>query len=119
MPSQGRADDRVEVRILRAPTENFDGKARVGDQRRGTPPPPRRTLPRDLPAAYRLNGGDHLAHRTTAAGAEIDGNADPAGTQALQRAQMRDCEVVNMHVVANRRPVRRRVIGTIDIDLPP
>jgi hypothetical protein len=61
------------------------------------------------------------AFRPTAAGAgaEIDGNAGAARTQALQRAQMRNCEVVDMDIIANCRPVRCRVIGAIDIDLRP
>src|SRR5271168_3279609 len=106
MPSERGADDRVEVGVLRAPTENFGCKARVGDQSRRIARPPRRGARRDLPAAYRLSGGDHLAHRPPAAGAEIDGYAGATRTQALQRAQMRNCEVVDMDVIANRRPVR-------------
>ena len=55
----------------------------------------------------------------TAASAEVERRALAPGAEMFQRAQMRLGEVLDMNVVADRRPIRRRVIGSINFDLRP
>jgi len=74
---------------------------------------------RDGFAADRLGSPDNLAHRMAAAGAEVERRALPAGAEMFQCTQMGIGEVLDMDIVADRRAVRRRVIGSIDVNLRP
>src|SRR6201989_614195 len=119
MPGQSSADDRVEIRDLGAPAEQLGCETRVGDQYRRIAGPSCGFSARDGFAADRLCGSDHLANRVTATCSEVEGRALPPGVQMCQRAQMRLGKVLDINEVADRGPVRSRVIGSIDVDLRP
>lgn len=53
----------------------------------------------------------------TTAGAEVERHALPPATKMFESAQMRFGEVLDMNVVANRRPIGGLVIGSIDLHL--
>src|SRR5271155_4007464 len=119
MPGKCGANDRVEIRDLGMPAEQLGGKTRVGDQYRRIAGPSCGFPARDGFAADLLGGPDHLAHRVTTAGAEVERHALPPGPEMFERTQMRFGEILDMNVVADRRTVGRRIIGTINVDLPP
>jgi hypothetical protein len=119
MPGQSGANNRVEIRDLGAPAEQLGCESGIGDQDRRIARPSCGFAARDRFAADRLGSPDHLAHRVTAAGAKIECHALPPGAEMFQRAQMGIGEVLDVNVVANRRPIRRRVIGSVDFDLRP
>src|SRR4051794_12395071 len=119
MPGQSSANDRVEIRDLGTPAEQFGCETGIGDQYRRIAGPSCGFSARDGFAADRLCGSDHLANRVTATGSEVECRALPPGAQMFQRAQMRLGKVLDMNVVADRGPVRRRIIGSIDVDLRP
>src|SRR5215470_3645207 len=50
---------------------------------------------------------------------EVQRHALSAGFEVLECAQMRLGEILDMYVVADRRAVRGRVIGTVDLDVGP
>ena len=119
MPGQSGANDRFEIRDAGAPTEQLGRETGIGDQYGRIAGPSCGFTARDGFAADRLGSPDHLAHRVTAASAEVERRALPPGAEMFQRAQMRLGEVLHMNVVADRRPIRRRVIGSINFDLRP
>src|SRR5262249_60831273 len=55
----------------------------------------------------------------TVARTEVQRHTLSAGFEVLECAQMRLGEILDMYVVADRRAVRGRVIGTVDLDVEP
>src|SRR5437762_8843720 len=119
MPSQSGANDRVEIRDASAPAEQIGSQTGVSDQYRRIAGSSWCFAARDGFAADCFGSPDHLAYRVTAAGAEVECRALPSSAETFQRAQMRFGEIPDMNVVADRCPVRSRVIGSIDVDLRP
>src|SRR5690348_16348597 len=117
MPSQRGADDRVQIRDAGAPPQQLDRETRIGDQYRRITGPLCGIAARDRFAAERLGSPDHFPHRMAASGAEVECDAVPTGAEMCERAQMSLGEVLNMDVVADRRPVGGWIIGSVDVDL--
>src|SRR5207237_7900878 len=92
-PGQSGADDRVEIGMARLPAEPLARQRRIGDQLRRVARPPRRLAARHLPAADAFDGGDDLAYRAAAAGAEIERAAVAACGEVIERTQMRVGEI--------------------------
>ena len=84
MPGKRGANDRVEIRDLGMPAEQLGCKTWVGDQYRRIAGPSRGFAARDGFAANRLGSPDNLAHRVTAAGAEVERRALPPGAEMLK-----------------------------------
>src|SRR6516225_1163832 len=119
MPGESRADDRLEIRYLSAPAEEFGCKCGIGNEHRWITSPSRGVVTRNAPSADGLGHPNHLSHRVAATGSEIQRARPPPGEEVFERPQMGFGQVLDVDVVADGRTVRCRIIRSVDVDTRP
>src|SRR5579859_6956932 len=113
VPSQGRADDRREIRYLRPPAEDRLGLRRIRDQYRRIARASRRLTPCYRPAGLRFGRGDYFSHRVPSASTEIEHQARISGSEMGEGADMRLGQILDMNIIANRGAVGGRIVGPV------
>src|SRR5215471_7330532 len=119
MRLQSGADDRFEVGHNGAPAKELGREAGIGDQHRRVASPPRGIATRDAPPTDSLGDPNHLSHGMAGARAEVHRGGFAAGQQIFERAQMAFGQILDVDVIADRGPVRGRIIGSVNLDVRP
>jgi hypothetical protein len=99
-----------------SPTQLAADQVARGDELGRIARPPRRLAGGDLPPRHLLGGGDDLAHGEAAAVAEIE-DLVLGFAGSVEGEEMGGGEIGDVDVVADRRAVRRGVIGAEDLDV--
>src|SRR5918998_925709 len=114
-PVPGVGDHGFELGLLGLPAELGPGAVARGDEHRRVPSPPRRFDGVYGTARDPARGLNDLADGEARAVAEVI-DAVLARPRRLQRQQVGAPEVLDVDVVAHRRPVARGVVGAEDPD---
>src|SRR5262245_39229084 len=100
--------------VPRLPLQNVARALIVGEHLDRITGAPRSVLRREIDAADALCSLDHFDRRRAATGADVQRCRRAAALEIAERAQVRGGEIVDVDVVADRRTVRRRVVGAVD-----
>src|SRR5262245_1713768 len=116
MPSPGIADDGVDLRSRRAPSEVGPDPFRRGIEHSGIAWTPRGRSPCHRTSGHTLDRCNHFLHRGRVPSADVVSARRTAARQPGKRAQVCVREIDDMKVVAQTRTVRRRIVLTEDVE---
>ena len=119
LPAQRRADDVVEVVVVRRPSESVADALRVGDEDRRIARASAFLAHDERTAVRALDRRDHLAHAVSVPVAAVERERLAARAQVVAGEEVCRCEILDVNVVAHAGAVGRRIISAEDRDVRP
>jgi hypothetical protein len=119
MPAPRVSDNRRQIGPFRRPTEYFSSLGRISHKMSGIARSPRIVARNNLAARDFPHDFDHLSDRSPAAAAQIDGKRFAIVEQMIGGEHVSVRETADMHIIAERRAIGRRIVRAKNANVRP